>query len=66
MPRSYYDDNFGHWHDTDDPDTLAFYRQTQRASVWKKCQGCGRKVKLRPDYAICNGCAEKREQGWDF
>ena len=66
MPRSYYDDNFGHWEDMDDPDNVAFYKQVQRESVLKKCQGCGRKVKLRPDYAYCNSCADKMERGGDF
>ena len=66
MPRSYYDDNYGYWEGMDDPDMQEFYRETQRASVLKKCEGCGRKVKIRPDYAYCNSCATKREQGWDF
>jgi hypothetical protein len=64
--RTYYDDNFGHWHDMDDPDNQAFYHQVQRESVRKKCQHCGRTVKLRRDYVICNACAEKVEQGLDI
>jgi hypothetical protein len=64
--RSYYDDNYGHWEDMDDPDTLAFYGRVQRESVRKKCAGCGRSVKLRPDYAYCNSCAERLERGEDF
>ena len=66
MPRSYYDDNFGHWHDMDDEDVHAYYLDTQRRSVRKKCQGCGRSVRILPDYAYCNSCADKREQGWDM
>lgn len=66
MPRSYYDDNFGEWHDMDDEDNREFYRQVQAESVWKICKDCGKKVKLRPDYAICNSCAEKRERGHQF
>lgn len=65
MP-SYYDDNFGHWEDMDDPDNVEFYRKVQRESVTKKCQGCGRKVKIMPDYAYCNSCADKRERGYDI
>lgn len=64
MPRSYYDDNFGHW-DTEDPDDVDFYFRVQRESRLKKCCGCGRKVRLRPDYAYCNSCADKRERGMD-
>jgi len=64
MP-TYYDDNFGHW-DMNDPDALEFYHDVQRRSVTKKCQGCGRKVKILPDYAYCDSCATKREQGWDI
>jgi len=66
MPRSYYDDNFGHWEDMDDPDNQEFYKEVQRKSVRKKCQGCGRMVKIMPDYAYCDSCATRREQGWDY
>ena len=65
MP-AYYDDNFGFWHDMDDPDMRDFYRQVQKESKVKTCQGCGRKVRIRPQYAYCNSCADKREQGWDI
>lgn len=65
MP-SYYDDNYGHWEDMDDPDMVDFYHQVQRESVVKTCQGCGRQVKIRPDYAYCNSCANKIEQGFDL
>jgi rRNA maturation endonuclease Nob1 len=61
----YYDDNFGHW-DMRDEDDFEFYRQVQRESVWKVCEGCGRRVKLRPDYGYCNSCADKRERGYDI
>jgi hypothetical protein len=66
MPRSYFDDNFGCWSNMDDPDNVAFYQQVQRESVVKKCKGCGRKVKLRPSYAICNSCADRAERGGDY
>lgn len=62
--RTYYDDNFGHW-DIRDEDDIDFYHQVQRESRLKKCQGCGRRVRLRPDYAICNACAERSERGLD-
>ena len=62
----YYDDNYGHWSDTDDPDVVDFYHEVQKMSVWKTCEGCGRKVKIRRDYSICNACAEKRERGLDL
>lgn len=62
--RSYYDDNFGHWN-VEDQEDLDFYNQVQAESVWKKCQGCGRRVKLRPHYAYCDGCATKIERGQD-
>ena len=64
MP-SYYDDNFGHW-DVQDEDDAAFYEKVQRESRMKKCQGCGRRVRLRPDYAYCNSCADKMERGGDW
>lgn len=64
MP-TYYDDNFGRYEIESDED-VAFYHQVQRESRLKKCQGCGRKVKLRPDYAYCNSCADARERGYDF
>ena len=65
MGRSYYDDNYGHW-DIRDQDDIDFYHETAAKSVWKKCKGCGRRVKIRPDYAICNSCADKLERGGDY
>lgn len=61
----YFDDNFGHWDGMDDPDMHDFYKQVQKESVWKKCRGCGRRVKIRPQYAYCNTCADKLERGGD-
>lgn len=62
MGRTYYDDNFG-CYAVDSEDDVAFYRENQRRSRRKKCQGCGRMVKLLPDYAYCNSCVERRERG---
>lgn len=62
----YFDDNFGHWDNMDDPDMREFYDQVQRESVTKKCKGCGRKVKIRREYAYCNSCADKIERGMDI
>ena len=66
MPRSYYDDNYGHWEGMDDPDMQEFYQETQRNSIRKKCHGCGRMVKIRRDYGYCNSCCEKLERGGDL
>ena len=63
---TYYDDNFGHWEDMDDPDMQEFYHRVQRESVWKTCKRCERRVKLRPDYGICNSCADAMERGMDY
>lgn len=60
---SYHDDNFGNWDGMDDPDMVDFYHQVQRESVEKECENCGCKVKLRPQYSICNDCADALEQG---
>lgn len=62
---SYYDDNFG-THEIESQDDVDFYHEVQRRSVLKKCAGCGRKVKLQPEYAYCNSCAEKIEKGMDL
>ena len=62
---TYTDDNFGHW-DMEDPDSIEFYHQVQAESTWKRCEGCGELVKLRPQYGFCNDCATKMEQGWDM
>jgi hypothetical protein len=62
---SYYDDNFG-FYEIDSDEDVEFYRQVQRESVSKKCAGCGRKVRIRPDYAYCNSCADKIERGADL
>jgi len=66
MPTTYYDDNFGCWEEMDDPDKVAFYHQVQKESRLKKCQGCGRKARLRPSYGICNRCADILERGGDL
>jgi rRNA maturation endonuclease Nob1 len=62
--RSYYDDNFG-FYEIRDEDDLEFYHEMQRRSVRKKCEGCGRMVKIKPDYGYCNSCATKLERGFD-
>jgi hypothetical protein len=62
---TYYDDNFGHW-DMRDEDDVAHYRRVQATNVTKKCKGCGRKVRIQPNYAYCNSCADKRERGMDL
>jgi len=64
MP-TYYDDNFGHYN-IESQDDVDFYFETQSKSVRKKCAGCGRMVKIKPEYAICNSCADKAEQGFDY
>jgi rRNA maturation endonuclease Nob1 len=63
--RTYVDDNFGTY-EIESEEDIEFYHQVQKESVWKTCQGCGRRVKLRPDYGICNSCADKAERGWDL
>ena len=65
MGRIYVDDNFGVY-DIESEEDVEFYHQVQKESRRKKCQGCGRMVKLRPDYAYCNSCANIRERGGDF
>lgn len=63
------DDNFGVYEmesDADLEETLEFYEYCARNSVEKECQGCGRTVKILPQYAYCNSCAEKIEQGFDL
>ena len=61
----YCDSNFGTWQGMDDPDMVDFYHQVQAESVWKICSACGNRVKLRPDYGICDGCATALENGGD-
>jgi len=58
-----YDDNFGDWHDCNEPEVQDFYRQTQRTNVKKICVDCGKTVSIQPQYECCNSCAEKRENG---
>ena len=65
MERSFVDDNFGTY-DIQDGDDIRFYQDVQKRSVRKKCQGCGRMVKILPQYGYCDSCATKREQGFDL
>jgi hypothetical protein len=63
MPRrTYVDDNFGTW-DIEDQEDIEFYHRVQKESRRKKCKGCGKMARLRPEYVICNECAEKMERG---
>lgn len=67
----YFDDNFGAWEgmdpgDPDFEDNLEFYRRVQAESVEKECLGCGRTVRIRPEYGYCNSCADARERGFDI
>lgn len=64
MP-SYYDDNYG-FYEIESQEDVDFYHRVQKDSIWKKCEKCNRRVKLRRDYGICNSCADKIEKGWDF
>jgi rRNA maturation endonuclease Nob1 len=65
MNRTYFDDNYGHYNIENEED-VEFYHQTQARSVRKKCSGCGRMVKIKPEYGYCNSCADKIERGGDF
>lgn len=60
---TYYDDNFGHWHDMDDEEMVDFYHRTQRHNVKKVCVDCGRTVYIKKDYECCNRCANDRLLG---
>ena len=71
----YYDDNFGHWDDMDDPDMREFYFKVQQTNVKKECDRCGaRTVRWafwqyslgRYCDCICNSCAERMEIGEDW
>lgn len=65
-----YDDNFGHWECNgsaeDQAEMMSFYRHTQRTNVTKVCKRCERTVRIQPQYAICNSCAEAIERGMDY
>ena len=65
---TYYDDNFGHYDEEsmETEDGRLFYEQMQRESVEKRCEGCGRMVRLRPEYYICTTCADTLERGGDL
>ena len=62
----YYDDNFGHWDDMDDPDMVEFYHRIQDTNVEKECNRCGRIVSIQPQYGICAPCADIIERGGDY
>ena len=63
---SYYDDNYGHWEDMNDPEMRAFYDKVQGTNIRKKCVGCGRMVNIQKHYDVCNSCATIRESGGDY
>ncbi len=59
---TYHDDNFD-CYEIRDEDDVDFYKSVQKRSRLKKCHECGRMVRLLPDYAYCNSCADRMEQG---
>jgi len=63
--NTYSDDNFGIWDNMDDADVVDFYRQCQKTNVTKVCKRCERTVRIQPQYAICNSCADAIERGMD-
>lgn len=65
MNATYVDDNFGVY-EVESEEDIDFYFQVQSESVLKVCEGCGNTVKLRPDYGICNNCADRLERGYDL
>ena len=62
----YYDDNFGHWDNMDDPDMRRFYKQVQDSNVEKVCSICGNPVMLQPHYDKCDSCCRRIESGWQY
>jgi len=60
----YYDDNFGQY-DIRDDDDVAFYHQVQAESRLTRCSLCHKEFMLRPNYSICNNCADSIERGGD-
>jgi hypothetical protein len=64
MP-GYYDDNFG-WYEIEDQEDLDFYMANQLSSVNTKCKGCGRTVRLLPEYIYCNSCTQIVERGGEL
>jgi len=45
---------------------LDFYHRCQRTNVTKVCERCERTVRIQPQYAICNSCADAIERGYDY
>ena len=59
------DSNYGHY-DMTEHDVQDFYREVQSRSEWKTCDGSYRRVKLLPQYSICDDCATRLEHGLDL
>jgi len=58
----YYDDNFGEYNIESEED-IEFYHEMQKMSVEKICVDCGKTVRIKSDYEVCNNCADRRERG---
>ena len=65
MSSGYYDDNFG-FYEIESEEDIEFYHQMQASNVEKRCQGCGRMVRIQPHYAYCDSCATIIERGGDL
>lgn len=64
--RTFVDDNYGEWHNADDPSVQRFYQDVQERSRVKRCSICGRKVRLLPHYDKCDSCCNRLERGDDL
>jgi Zn finger protein HypA/HybF involved in hydrogenase expression len=52
--------------DEDVAEKKAFYHSVQRNSHWINCRCCGKRVKLKKDYNLCNSCADAQERGYQY
>ncbi len=59
----HYNDITGQWEEDDLDNMVRFARKQRRRSVLTKCRQCGDKVRLPPEYDLCDRCANFNEGG---
>jgi hypothetical protein len=57
----FYNDLTNQWEESEQDNRVKFARRQRRRSVLTTCRQCGDRVKLPPEYDLCNRCADFNE-----
>ena len=55
-----------YWRDSRERDEYYNNHASKYSHVLKECKRCGQQVDMSSDHAICDGCANAAERGWEY